>query len=135
MEGGWGFGVSCTFNSSFSQMCYGTLLESSCSHARIRAEEVAMMKMPDFPVLQRDIAPGAAAQVDVLVDFWQADPHGKSASMEYGEASDHMSSSCCQLILPGDMSSSKDDMGLHSDGTRTCLVWSCLSARDLSGCR
>lgn len=30
----------------------------------------------DFPVLQRDIAPGAAAQVDVLMDFWQADPHG-----------------------------------------------------------
>lgn len=55
-------------------MCFGTLLESSCSLSRIRAEDVAMMKMPDFSVLQRDIAPGAAAQVDVLMDFWQADP-------------------------------------------------------------
>lgn len=69
MEGGWGFGVGCTVNSSLSQMCCGTLLESSCSHSRIRAEEVAMMKMPDFPMLPRDTAPGAAAQVDVLMDF------------------------------------------------------------------
>lgn len=35
-----------------------------------------MMKQPDFPVLQRDTAPGAAAQVDVLMDFWQVDPQG-----------------------------------------------------------
>lgn len=71
-----GFGVGCVFNSSLSQMCCETLLESSCSHSRIRAEDVAMMKMPDFPVLQRDTGPGAAVQVDVLMDFWQADPHG-----------------------------------------------------------
>lgn len=35
-----------------------------------------MVKMPDFPVLQKDIVPGAAAQADMLMDFWQADPHG-----------------------------------------------------------
>lgn len=93
-----GFGVGCVFNSSLSQMCCGTLLESSCSHSRVRVEEVAVMKVPDFPVLQRDIAPGAAAQVDVVMDFWQADPHG---SMGYGEASDPTSSSCCQSVLPG----------------------------------
>lgn len=40
-----GFGVGCIFNSSLSQMCCGTLLESSCSHSRIRVEEVAMVKM------------------------------------------------------------------------------------------
>lgn len=48
MEGGWGFGVGCTFNNSLSQFWLGTLLENSCSHARIRAEEVAVVKMPDL---------------------------------------------------------------------------------------
>lgn len=44
-EGGW---LVVYFNSSLSQFWLWTLLESSCSNSRIRAEEVAVVKMLDF---------------------------------------------------------------------------------------
>lgn len=75
MEGGWGLGLVVYLTAPFLKCAVGhcwravTLTPES-------AEEVAVMNVPDFPVLQRDIAPGAAAQVDVVMDFWQADPHG-----------------------------------------------------------
>lgn len=75
-----------------------------------------MMKMPDFPVLLRDIAPGTAAQVDVLMDFWQADPHGSMEICLQGiwRLLILLPTHAANLSYQGDMSPSKDDMGPHS---------------------
>lgn len=90
------------------------------------------MKMPDFPVLQRDIAPGAAAQVDVLMDFWQADRspwiHRNLPPWDMVRLLTLHPPHAANLSYQRDMLSFKDDMGPYSGGTRTCLVWSCLSA-------
>lgn len=47
MEGQWGFGVGCTYNSCLPQICLATLPESSCFRSRIGAEDMAVVKMPD----------------------------------------------------------------------------------------
>lgn len=84
-----------------------------------------MVKMPDFPVLQRDIAPGTAAQVDMLMDFWL---QGNLPPQDMVRLLTLLPPHAASLSYQGDTSSLKDGMGPHSSATRTCLVWSCLSA-------